>query len=164
MSRPAGSGRVFVVVDLVLVALTLVAAGGILRAGFDAANENAARRMSIEQAFGLYDAFALFEQRTGGFPAATGPTGFRLDSFDPLRRRGYYRGPLAQALAGGRADAYDSPDDRGIDQEFWLEMTLAGRSASRLIVCRTNDAPSGSGEWLDGVYLNERGRLIEVPR
>jgi hypothetical protein len=164
MPSPTARSRAFLLVDSLLVAITLAATGGILLAGLESANQAAARRLAIDQAFELYDAFDLFEQRTGGFPAASGPTGFRLDSFDPLRRRGYYDGPLAQWLAGGRADAYDSPDDRGIDQEFWLEMTLAGGPETRLVIGRTNDAPSGGGDWLDGVYLLERGRLSEVRR
>ena len=76
-----------------------------------------------------------------------------------LARRGYYVGRVRGLLAGARADAYDSPDDRGPNREFWMEMTLASDPSVRFVIARSDDAPMGGGTWLDGAYVFRTGRL-----
>ncbi len=38
-------------------------------------------------------------------------------------------------------------------------MTVAADPGIRLLVVKSDDAPMGGGEWLDGVYAFREGRL-----
>jgi hypothetical protein len=117
----------------------------------------AARRAEIRavaaEARQLYAAFARFHDRGGAYPNSFAEPRFDLATAEPLRRRGYYRGSILTRLLDGRFDAYDAPDDRGVNHEFWLEMSLARDPSVRIVVARSDDAPLGRGRWLDGVYV-----------
>ncbi len=107
----------------------------------------------------LYFAFKQYYIDNGAFPNATDSPAFDVESFEPLRAGKYYRGNIGRLLQGSKADAYDSPDDMGRNQEFWLEMTLSLDHSVRFVVANSNDAPLSGGEWLDGVYLFRDGVL-----
>ncbi len=66
---------------------------------------------------------------------------------------------MTRSLVGGKADAYDSPDDLGPNQEFWIEVTLVLDPTIRFVVANSNDAPLGGGQWLDGIYMYKNGIL-----
>ena len=74
-----------------------------------------------------------------------------------MSNRGYYRGPLRTYLVNGKVDAYDSPDDRGLNREFWVEMTLRADPSIRVLVARSDDAPLGGGAWREGVFVIRNG-------
>jgi len=150
--------RARVAIDLVLSAALLGVAGLAARDLIAAADLDVRRRAVEREARALNDAFDAFRRRTGAFPDGRGEDRFDPATLDPLRVRGYYDGPLLEHLAGGRVDGYDSPDDRGTGREFWVEMTLDGDSASRWIIAHSDDAPSGGGVWLEGVYAWRHGR------
>jgi hypothetical protein len=116
-------------------------------------------RIVSTEARRLYSAFERYYEINRDFPNAYLPPSFELDSVEPLRRRGYYRGYVTVKLRGERFDAYDSPDDRGINQEFWLEMTLESDPEVRFLVARSNDAPLGGGEWREGAFIYKNGVL-----
>ena len=82
-----------------------------------------------------------------------------LETLDPLARRGYYRGVMLAKLTNNRADAYDSPDDKGRNREFWLEMTLAMDPSVRILVAKSDDAPLSGGRWVEGVFIYRNGEL-----
>jgi len=107
----------------------------------------------------LWDAFERYYEINQAYPNAYLPPKFELDTLEPLRRRGYYRGYVTVKLQEGRIDAYDSPDDRGINQEFWIEMTLKSDPTVRFLIARSNDAPLGGGEWREGVFIYRDGVL-----
>ncbi len=151
------SRRLLTVLVLVGVVLALRPP---LAAAMRVADRKAALRLVELEAKLLYSALGLYAQRTGSFPESAGALGLREDTLEPLRRRGYYRRSLLAWLADGRIDAYDAPDDRGPNQEFWLELTLANDPGVRLLVARSDDAPLGGGEWRDGVYVWSHGRLV----
>jgi hypothetical protein len=65
-------------------------------------------------------------------------------------------------LFSTRPDGYDSPDDGGPNQEFWLEMTLQLDPGIRMVVANSNDAPLSGGDWLDGIYLYRDGVLSKL--
>ena len=65
-------------------------------------------------------------------------------------------------LLNGRIDVYQSPDDQGLNQEFWLEMTLERDPSIRLLVTHSDDAPLSGGVWLDGVFVYRNGKLEPV--
>ena len=108
---------------------------------------------------GLYESFEKYYEINRAYPNAYLPPSFELDTLEPLRRRGYYRGWVTVKLQNERIDAYDSPDDRGINQEFWLEMTLKSDPAIRFLIARSNDAPLGGGEWREGAFIYRDGVL-----
>ena len=151
--------RARTVLDTVLAAATVLLLSHVLIVAFEVADRKAAvRRVAIE-AQTIYDAFALYYERNGEFPDDADESRFDRVSLDPLRRRGYYRGSIDYLLIDRKADGYDSPDDLGANQEFWLEMTLADDPSVRLLVVRSDDAPLGGGQWHDGAFIVRKGHL-----
>jgi len=119
-------------------------------------------RIAVGEAQALSEAFGRYYSSHGAFPNAYADPRFECDTLEPLRRRGYYDGFITATLVEGRLDAYFSPDDRGLNQEYWLEMTLERDPSIRIVVARSDDAPLGSGEWLEGVYLYRHGSLEKI--
>jgi prepilin-type N-terminal cleavage/methylation domain-containing protein len=107
----------------------------------------------------LYNAFHTFYAEEGMFPNATSNPNFQLDSFDPLRSQGYYDGAMVDLLKGARADAYDSPDDQGANQEFWVELTLDIDPSIRFLISSSDNAPLAGGAWFEGVFMFKSGQL-----
>lgn len=109
----------------------------------------------------VYVAFSLFYIDSDMFPNATRDPAFNLVSLNPLRGYGYYKGNVTSFLHQGRADWYDSPDDMGRNQEFWLQLTLDVDPSVSFLVARSDDAPLGGGQYLDGVYMFQDGVMIQ---
>lgn len=111
----------------------------------------------------VYDAFKQHYARENEYPLeAAGNLAFDLDTFEPLRSSGYYVGGITEELLGGKADAYDSPDDRGPNREFWLEMTLKADPSVRILVADSDDAPLSGGDYVDGIFLYRDGELKRI--
>jgi prepilin-type N-terminal cleavage/methylation domain-containing protein len=96
------------------------------------------------------------------YPYASAAPAFQLDTFEPLRSMDYYSGDITKKLLGGKADAYDSPDDQGENREFWLEMTLKYDPSIRFLVADSDDAPLAGGQYVDGIYLYRNGVLTRI--
>ena len=107
----------------------------------------------------LYTAFKLFHVDSHMYPFAVSSPAFELDTFEPLVSMGYYTGTPGDRMLGDQADSFDSPDDEGQNQEFWLEYTLAYDPTVRFVVADSDDAPLSSGEYIDGVYVYRDGVL-----
>jgi hypothetical protein len=152
-SRLRGLGDLAIAIAILLV---LGPAGGEV---WRSAGARSDLRIVAGEARQLYHAFDLFYEANLAYPSAVAHPPFALDTFEPLRKRGYYRGQVSGRLAGQRADAYDSPDDRGLNQEFWLELTLASDPSVRFLVARSDDAPLGAGRWYEGAFILRDGRL-----
>lgn len=110
----------------------------------------------------LHTAFKRHYMDHNKYPNAVSSPAFELDTFEPLVGLEYYRGSMAAKLSGNQADGYDSPDDRGPNQEFWIEMTLAHDPTVRFLVVDSDNAPLGGGDDLDGVYVYQNGVLTEL--
>jgi len=149
-------------VDLILLLAWIAVAVPLAVIAVHSAEVRADREIVEREARRLYKGFSEFRARMGEYPNAYAEMRFEPDSLDPLRRRGYYDGPLTSKLLRQRVDAYDSPDDRGLNQEFWVEMTLASDPSIRYVVARSDGAPLGGGSWLDGVYVLRDGRLEQL--
>jgi hypothetical protein len=130
-----------------------------LAAAVRASNREAEIRIVARQAVELNAAFEKYYQRHREYPRAYTGRAFEVETLDPLFSRGYYRGVIASRLRDHRADAYDSPDDQGPNQEFWLEMTLAEDPSIRILLARSDDAPLGGGRWYEGAFLYRDGAL-----
>jgi hypothetical protein len=146
---------------MLLAALVLVIGTMMLQA-LAASGVRADTRAAIVEARKLNEAFRAYYHRHGVYPNSYAEPRLALKTLEPLRKRGYYRGHVTAILLLGRVDAYDSPDDRGPNQEFWVEMTLKRDPSIRLLVVRSDDAPLGGGRWLDGVYLYRNRELRPV--
>jgi len=146
----AGARRArFVLIAIGIVCAAISLSGRAIRA----ANRKAEIHRVAQEAHLLYDGFRHFAERAGAYPNSFEAPAFELQSANPLRRRGYYQGKIATLIQNGRFDGYDAPDDRGVNKEFWLEMTVASDPSLRIVVAQSDDAPLSGGEWLDGVYL-----------
>ena len=126
-------------------------------AALETANRRSGLRRLTTEAQALYEAFSHYEKRNLEYPAAYTESAFEVETLNPLSNRGYYRGPLRTYLVNGKVDAYDSPDDRGLNREFWVEMTLRADPSIRVLVARSDDAPLGGGAWREGVFVIRNG-------
>lgn len=162
MGQRAGKkkrGALVTIVDLALAAAAGYLVWAMLGTALERANIDSDLRIVTKEARDLYDAFQAFNERNEGYPADYAGRVFDPTTLDPLRKRGYYRGHIEARLNGERIDAYGSPDDRGLNQEFWLEMSLARDPRIRVLIARSDDAPLGAGEWREGVYVFRGGKL-----
>lgn len=105
----------------------------------------------------LYIQFNDFYVDNGMYPNATSNPFFQLDTFEPLN----YAGSIHDHIVDHKADAYDSPDDRGNNQEFYVLMTLRRDPTIRFVVASSDNCPLSNGEWLEGVYMYRNGRLMK---
>ena len=148
-----------VLLDLVVLAALVFMLHQLLTPALRGAAVRSDIRIVSAEVHKLYEAFEMYYETNKAFPNAYLPPSFQPDSLEPLRRRGYYRGWVTVKLQEDRIDAYDSPDDRGINQEFWLEMTLKSDPEVRFLIARSNDAPLGGGEWREGAFIYRNGAL-----
>ena len=74
-----------------------------------------------------------------------------------------YQGSINARLLNGQADAYDSPNDRGPNQEWWVQMTLLIDPSFQVVMAVSDDVPLLPGVWMQGVYTFENGALIAGP-
>lgn len=151
-----------VILDLMLLAGILVVGRLLLVPAMHAADVRADIGIVASEAHELYEAFERYFERNRAYPNAYAESAFDRTSLDPLRRRGYYKGFVTTKLLGSRIDAYDSPDDDGLNREFWLEMTLEQDPNIRFLVVRSDDAPMSGGRWLEGVFICRDGFLEPI--
>ena len=110
----------------------------------------------------IHLAFKRFYIDNDMYPNSEDDPAFQLDSFEPLVSEGYYDGRVKGKLEGGQADGYDSPDDQGVNQEFWLELTLKYNPNVRFLIAESDNAPLGGGEYYDGIYMYKGGVLTPL--
>lgn len=96
------------------------------------------------------------------YPNAVSTPKFELDTFEPLVSMGYYKGSIQSRIVGGRADAFDSPDDQGNNREFWLELSLRSDSTIRFLISDSDNAPLGGGTYRNGVFAYRNGILTPI--
>jgi prepilin-type N-terminal cleavage/methylation domain-containing protein len=110
----------------------------------------------------LYTAFSQHYIDQDAYPYASNAPAFELDTFEPLVTFGYYSGNLMKKLQSRQADAYDSPDDLGVNREFWLEMTLRRDPSIRFLVADSDNAPLSGGKYMNGIFLYRNGVLTPI--
>ncbi len=107
----------------------------------------------------VFNAFQRYFIDFNMYPNSVDAPAFELDTFQPLVSLDYYDGRILTKLEAGQADGFDSPDDEGINQEFWLEMTLAYDPTVRFLVADSDNAPLSGGDHMAGVFLYKNGVL-----
>jgi hypothetical protein len=110
----------------------------------------------------IHTAFKQYFLDYDMYPNTVDAPAFELDTFEPLVSDGYYDGRIVERLEDGQADGYDSPDDRGINQEFWIEMTLDFDPTVRFLVSDSDNAPLAGGIYMDGIFLYKNGVLHPI--
>ena len=96
------------------------------------------------------------------YPNSTSAPALDLATLEPLVSMGYNSGNILARVDGEELDAYDSPDELGINQEFWVELTLAFDPTVRFLVADSDNAPLSGGEFKDGVFLYRDGVLLPL--
>ncbi len=151
--------RGFTLIELLIVVVIIGILAAIAIPQLQAAMLRSHVASAAAEAKTLYTGFKQHFVDRNMYPYATSAPNFQLDTFEPLVSMGYYRGGLPSRLSGGQADDYDSPDDQGTNQEFWLEMTLKYDPTVRILVVDSDDAPLTGGAYFDGVYVYKDGVL-----
>ncbi len=124
---------------------------------------DARKRLLEKEAKRVYAAMNAYFGPNQGFPNSFAEPRLNGETLDPLAARGYYEGNISATLAEGRVDAYESPDDQGLNQEFWMELTLRDDPGVRYLVARSDNAPASGGVWVDGVFAIHNGKLEKLP-
>lgn len=110
----------------------------------------------------IHLAFKRYYIDNDEYPNAGSTPAFNLATFEPLVSGGYYGGQVLPKLEGDQVDAYDSPDDEGVNQEFWLEMTLKVEPRIRFLIADSDNAPLGGGDDYNGIYMFKDGVLTPM--
>ena len=116
----------------------------------------------------LFRAFEFrdFEEFYGenySYPNATSTPFFNLGTFESLRSMDLYQGNMLPRLKNNQADAYDSPDDQGPNQEFWVLVTVRIDPSYQVVIASSDNAPLGDGSWMEGVFTFKDGELVAGP-
>lgn len=163
MLRRRGAGarqrQGFTLIELLIVVVVLSLLASIALTRLHKAVVKARIAAVISEGKALHAAFNTFYVDYNQYPNATSSPSFQLDTFDPLRSRGYYAGAVTDLLQGSAADAYDSPDDEGPNQEFWLQLTVEADPSVQIVVASSDNAPLAGGRWLEGVFMFKDGEL-----
>lgn len=147
----------FTLIELLITIMLISILAGIAQRAYQRLAIGAEIAAVAAECRNLYTMFEIYNVTTGSYPYASSSPAFELDTFNPLP----YDGGLQPHLQGGKADAYDSPDDSGTNQEFWLTMTMARNPTIRFVVASSDNAPLAGGEWLEGVYIYQNGELSQ---
>ncbi len=111
----------------------------------------------------LYHGLEEFYTINYRYPNASSNPAFNLVTFEPLRSMVGYQGSINARLLNGQADSYDSPDDQGPNQEWWVQMTLLIDPSFQVVIAVSDNVPLLPGTWMQGVYTFENGTLIAGP-
>ncbi len=155
-ARP-GSG--FTLIELLVAVVIIAILASVALAWYQKATVKAKIAAVTTEGKALHTAFNTFYADNHQYPNATSNPNFQLDSFDPLRSQGYYNGKVVELLNGASADAYDSPDDEGPNQEFWVQFTLEVDPTVQFVIASSDNAPLAGGAWLEGVFMFKNGEL-----
>jgi len=163
MAKKRKSRRLALIgLDLFLFAGIVFVSYLIVASSARTANLRAEIQLVEQEASRLYEAFERYYERNKAYPNSHLEPRFGIYTLDPLSKRGYYRGHLLSRLLDSRVDGYDSPDDSGLNQEFWLEFSLASDPRVRFLIAKSDDAPLGAGAWCEGVFIYRGGDLEQL--
>jgi prepilin-type N-terminal cleavage/methylation domain-containing protein len=105
----------------------------------------------------LYNAFIAFYATNDQFPNATSTPKFDLVTFSPLE----YDGHVTERMVGQKAEVYDSPDDRGPNQEFYVRMVFARDPTVQFVVANSDNVDIEPGVQLNGVFVYRNGVRVK---
>jgi len=160
---PTSARSGFTLVELMIVTVLIAVMASIASPKLRAVLVRAHLSSVVADGKILSQGFAEFYAEGYAYPNAISRPYFDLTTFEPLRSMGFYQGDMFDRLNGGQADGFDSPDDRGSNQEFWVLLTLRIDPSYQVVVASSDNVPLAQGEWLEGVYTFRDGELIDGP-
>ena len=155
--------RGFTLIELMIVTVIVALLAGI--AGLVTRDLQVKAHLTSVVADGriLYHGLEEFYTINYRYPNATSNPAFNLVTFELLRSMVGYQGSINARLLNGQADSYDSPDDQGPNQEWWVQMTLLIDPSFQVVIAVSDNVPLLPGTWMQGVYTFEDGTLIAEP-
>ena len=153
----------FTLIELMIVTVIVALLAGIAGVQFRGVQVRAHLASVVADGSILFHGLEEFYALNYMYPNATSNPAFNLVTFEPLRTMVGYQGSINARLLNGQADAYDSPDDQGNNQEWWVQMTLLIDPSLQVVIAVSDDVPLLPGTWLHGVYTFENGTLIAGP-
>ncbi len=160
--RPQHRAAGFSLLELLITMVIIFIVTGMIAPMMRAALLRAHISATAAEAKKLHTAFKQHFVDMNMYPNAVDAPAFDLATFEPLVGMGYYDAAVKPKLLGGAADGYDSPDDHGPNQEFWLELTLMYDPSIRFLVADSDDSLLGGGDYFDGIYLFRDGVLTPI--
>ena len=154
MSRQKGFTLLELLIVVAIIGILAAVAIPAMRAYIDKSRYAAA----LAECRALYTAFFDFYIENGMYPYQSAPPAFDKATFSPLN----YQGSLARRMVNDQADAYDSPDDRGTNQEFWLRMSLKEDPTVQFVIAQSDNVDLEPGVWLDGVFVYRNGVRVKL--
>ena len=149
LRRPHGFTLIEVMVVVAIIGILATIAVPLSRHYINKSHYSAALIESKE----LLNAFMAFYIENDMYPNSTSRPAFDRRTFSPLE----FNGKLAQRMVNQQADRYDSPDDMGSNQEFYVRMTLARDPRIQFVVANSNNVDLEPGVWLNGVFVYRDG-------
>ena len=161
--RYSENERGFTLIELMVVTVVVGILAGIAGVQYRGMQVRAHLTSVVADARILFHGLEEFYTVNYRYPNATSNPAFNLVTFEPLRTLVGYQGSINARLLNGQADAYDSPDDQGPNQEWWLQMTLAIDPSFQVVIAMSDNVDLLPGTWLRGVFTFEDGTLIAGP-
>ena len=150
------SKKGFTIIELIIVIAVIGILAAVAVPSMLSYTKKAHYAAALSECKEVYRAFFNFYLENDMFPNASSSPVFQLNTFSPLD----YQGNLFAKIINNQADAYDSPDDRGSNQEFWVRMTLEADPSVQFLVVYSDNADLAPGEWLEGVFVFRNGVRI----
>ena len=161
--RFAPTERGFTLIELMIVTLIVALLAGIAGLATRGVQVKAHLTSVVADSRILFHGLEEFYAINYMYPNATSSPAFDLVTFEPMRSIVGYQGSINSRLVNGQADAYDSPDDRGPNQEWWVQMTLLIDPSFQVVIAASDNVALNPGVWMFGVYTFENGTLIAGP-
>ena len=153
----------FTLIELMVVTVIVALLAGIAGVQFRGVQVRAHLASVVADGSILFHGLEEFYALNYMYPNATSNPAFDLVTFEPLRTLVGYQGSINARLLNGQADAYDSPDDQGNNQEWWVQMTLLIDPSFQVVIAVSDNVALLPGTWMQGVYTFENGTLIAGP-
>lgn len=150
----------FTLIELMIVTTIVAILASIVLTGFNKVLLKVHLNSVVADGRVLYKGFQDWYADHYMYPNASSDPAFDVETFEPMTSRGYDVGNMADRLENEQAAAYDSPDDEGNNQEFWITMNLKLDPSYTVVVASSDNVPVNEGTWYEGVFVFKDGEKI----